>query len=163
MGVLADVKVDLGDCLQANRAVRVQQQGDVHSVAGDERQALQQFTARRDLAREWLLDRGEVGIEHVQEGPGGELCDPPAAVGKDRLADPERPPVEALHERDPRLAHEWSEQAGCEVSAEALGVGVEEADQLATQYGEGTPHRVAFAQDGPERGHQVLLVVNLGP
>ena len=58
MGVLADLEVDLGDRVESRFRVRVDQQADVDAVAGDERQALEQFAPGRDLAGERLADRG---------------------------------------------------------------------------------------------------------
>ena len=48
------------------------------------------------------------------------------------------------------------------MGAEALRIGVEEADHVAIEHGQGAPHRVALAEYGAELGHQLVLVVDLG-
>ena len=57
MRVLAHVEVDLGEAVESDSLVGVEQQRDVDAVAGDERQALEQLAARGDLAGERLLAR----------------------------------------------------------------------------------------------------------
>ena len=114
--------------------VGVDQQRDVDPVAGYERQPLERVAPGCDLAGEGLHDRGQLGIEHVEQRPGGQLGHPAAAVGKCGLALTEGPAVEPLDERDRRRAQERAEQAADVVRAKLLGVGVEEADDLAAQH-----------------------------
>ncbi len=74
----------------------------------------------------------------------------------------ERPAVEALHERHPRLAHQRAEQAGDEVLGEALGVGVHEAHELALEHRQRAPHRIPLAEHRPVGGHQLSLLQHDG-
>src|SRR5207248_6307370 len=130
VGVLADLEVDLRERVKPSYAVGIQEQGDVDAVSGDKRELLEQLAPSGDLAGEWLLDRGELGIEHAQQRPSRELCDAAPAVGQDGPAQAERPPVEALDERDPALTEQWPEQSAGEVRPELLGVGIKEAHHL---------------------------------
>jgi hypothetical protein len=57
MGILAYVKVDLGNRVKAELAVSVDQQRNVDPVSGHEGQPLEQIPSGGDLAGQWLLDR----------------------------------------------------------------------------------------------------------
>ena len=67
----------------------------------------------------------------------------------------QRPPVEALHERDVGLGEQRAEQPGDEVLAEVADVGVEPAEEVALGRVERLPHRVALARAGPGLGQHV--------
>jgi hypothetical protein len=95
--------------------------------------------------------------EHFATGLLGPLvCEPgvefvkafyrrPLRAGGGSVASAQRAPVERLDEVHAGLAHERTEQARREVLGEALGVGVEEAHEIAVQARASAPHRVALA------------------
>ncbi len=86
--VLADVEVDLGDRVEPDLRVGVEQQRDVDAVSGGERQPLEQLTAGGDLAGQRLTDRCQLRIEEVEQRPCRQLGDAAAAVRQGR---PRRP------------------------------------------------------------------------
>jgi hypothetical protein len=49
------------------------------------------------------------------------------------------------------------------VGPELLGVGVDEADDLAPQHPQSPPHRIALAEHRTVLGPQLVLIVDLGP
>ena len=142
--------------------VDVEQQARLDGVARAERDALEQLAARRHLARQRLVHARELRIERLQQRPRGELGDAPAAGRRDAGRGLERAAEEALDELRARLAHERAEHAAGEALVEVLGVGVDEAHDVAGQHRQRAPHRVALADRGPELGHQRVLVVHLG-
>ena len=80
VGVLADVEVDLGERVEPDQLVGVDQQSDVDAVAGHERQLLEQLARGGDLAGQRLLHRRQVRVEEVQQRSGGQLGHATAAV-----------------------------------------------------------------------------------
>ena len=78
MAVLAHPEVDLGERVQAQPRVGVQQQPDLHPVAGGEGQLLQQLAGRGVLPAQRLDHPGELGPQRGEQRTGHELGDPPA-------------------------------------------------------------------------------------
>ena len=70
VAVLAPIEVDLGDPRAPAAPPRVDQEPDVHPVAGGEGQGLQQVSPRGDLTRERLTYRGQLGIEGCEQRAG---------------------------------------------------------------------------------------------
>src|SRR5581483_11730792 len=84
-------------------------------------------------------------------------------VRKRELTEAKRAPVMGLDKRYPRIVDERSEQAGDEVRAEVLGVGVKEANDLASEHWQRPPQGVALAEHLPELWSQLALCMDLCP
>src|SRR5215218_8549899 len=162
VAVLADVEVDLGHRVQADRLVDVDQQRGLDRVPAGERDALEQVATAGHLARQRLLEAREVGPVHVQQGARHQLGDAAPALGHGDTLGLERAAVEALDEVDARHAYERAELPAHEVLAELLGVGVDEGDQPGADDRQRPPHGVALAQRGAELGQQRRLLLHLG-
>ena len=161
--VLAHVEVDLGDRVEPRQLVGVDQQRDVDAVAGHERKPLEQLTPGGDLARQRLLDSGQVRVEEVQQRPRRQLGHAAAAVRQRHVADPERPPVEALDEREARArtaadpaVRRRSAAPNCSESASRK--------QTTSPRQDGNARHIAspLPSTGPSSGSQAPLVVHLG-
>ncbi len=94
----------------------------------------------------------------VQQRASHQLGDPPAAIGRERVAGTERPLEEPLDELDLGLADQRAEQSGQEVVAELLGVGVGEGDDVCVEYSQRPPHRVTLATGAAELGRELALL-----
>src|SRR5438270_4166522 len=152
------LEVHLRHPLQPHRPPHVDQHRRLDAVAGRERERFQELAPRGHLAGERLAHTRELGVEERERGARHQMVDAATAV---RVLDRplrERPAVEALDEGHTRLAHERADQAGGEVRRETLRVGVEEADELAFEHRQRTPHRIALTEHGAVLGHQLLLL-----
>jgi hypothetical protein len=68
VAVLARLEVDLRERVEADVAPRVDEQRDVDGVAAGERQPLEQLAPRGDLARQRLVDAGELAKKRLSSG-----------------------------------------------------------------------------------------------
>src|SRR5581483_8633166 len=153
----------LGQTIQPHGCVSVDQQSDVDAVTGRKREALEQRPPHGNLSGERLLEAGQVRIEEVQQRAGRELGHAATLVRKRELTEAKRAPVMGLDKRYPRIVDERSEQAGDEVRAEVLGVGVKEANDLASEHWQRPPQGVALAEHLPELWSQLALCMDLCP
>src|SRR5215212_2474316 len=162
MAVLADVEVDLGHGVQANRLVDVDQQRGLDRVTAGERDALEQVATAGHLARQRLLEARQFRPVHVQQWARHQLGDAAPALAHGDTLGLERAPVEALDEVDARHADKRAELPAHEVLAELLAVGVDEGHQAGADHRQRPPHGVALAQRGSELGQQRRLLLHLG-
>ena len=70
VAVRADVEVDLDQSVDAEASGQVDQQADVDAVALDERQLLEHLAAAAVLARQRLVQAGELGEVAATAGVG---------------------------------------------------------------------------------------------
>ena len=151
----ADAEVDLGERAEAAEPQQVDEQPDLHAVAGDERHLLQGRAAAGVLAAQRLDEPGQLRPQRVEQRAGGQLGDPAAAGGLHRAVDLERPGVAALHVGDLRVGQQRAEQPGHVVGDVAEQVGVEEDDEVAGGRGQRLPQRLALAGAGAVGGQHV--------
>src|SRR5665811_1565436 len=84
VAVNAALQVHLAQRLEPGPLRDVDEVPDLHRVAGEEGDRLQQAAAPRVLAREWLDEAREVRVEQVDEGPRDKFGDAaPAALPQD--------------------------------------------------------------------------------
>ena len=135
--------------------MRVEQQPDLHPVARRERQRLQQLPGARVLPAQGLHHARQLGAQRREERADQQLGDPAAAGGALVGLQPQRPPVEALHQVHPVLDEQRAEQRGHERGVEVDEVGVEVAQDVAGGGGERPPQDLTLAGPRRELGHDV--------
>ena len=129
-------------------------------VAGAERDRAQQVAPRRDLARERLPEPAELRVEDAEQRLRGELGDAARVVDDRAVGRREGPVVGALHEPHrrarraaARAARRRSGARSSRVSASAKTITSPRATDSARHIASPLP------TTGPERGHQLRLVV----
>ena len=75
----AHAEVDLGHLLDAELLGDVDEQGQLHAVAGGEAGLVEHGPGCGGLARQGLAHRRELGEQEVDDGSGHELGHPPPA------------------------------------------------------------------------------------
>ena len=143
--------------------VGVEQQPDLHPVARRERQRLQQLAGARVLAAQRLHHARQLGPQRREQRAHQQLGDPAAAGGALDGLEPQRPPVEALHEVHAVLDEQRAEQGGHERGVEVDEVGVEVAQHVAGGGGERPPQDLALAGPRFQLGHDVGAAHHAGP
>ena len=81
VAVGADAEVHLGDRLQSELVVGVDQDPDLHPVAGGERHRGEQLPGAGVLTAQRLQDRAQFRAQGGQQWSGDQFGDPAAAVG----------------------------------------------------------------------------------
>ncbi len=163
MAIAVLVEIDLGDPVQPRLAPGVDEHRDLDAVAGRERERLEQLPPRGHLPGKRLSHACELGVEQLERGTRHQVVDAPSPLGLRSDVARDRAAVEGLDERHPGLADERPEQAACEVRGEPLCVGIEEADELAAEHRQRSPHGIALAKHRPVGGHQLCLLPHDGP
>ena len=137
-------QVDLGHLLDAEAVGHVDEQAQLHAVAGGEARLVEHGPGRGRLAGQGLAHPGQLREEQVDDGSGHELGHParrpPARRGGVARRSPSPGP-----RRLPGRVEERAEQPGHEVGAEVLDVGVEEDEELAVGLARGPRHGLALA------------------
>ena len=118
--VLAGTEVDLRHSLEPHRLQYVYHDPGLHRVAGEEWDGSEELPVSDELAREWLHEARELGVEQVEEWLGRELRHPPAAVRLHRLVALEGTPVGGLDEADPWYLQDRAEDAVDKLRPEVL-------------------------------------------
>jgi len=142
-------QVDLGHLLDAEALGHVDQECELHAVTGGQPRLVQHRPGRGGLPGEGLANRRQVGEQQVQGGAGHELGDAPTFVP----LSVQGPLVEPLHQGHVRLPgsevlEQGAQQAGDEMGAEVLHVGVEEDEELGV--GLFQRHRHGLALSSPQ-------------
>src|SRR5438093_2547117 len=104
------LQVDLADGRQPHRLNDVHQQPDLHRIASEEGERLEQAAPPRVLTGEWLDDPRQLGEEQIDERTRHELGDAATALRDDSLPLLVRASIEALDVLKARLAEQRPKQ-----------------------------------------------------
>ena len=124
VAVLTLAEVDLGERVGAGDPGNVDEVGDLDPVAGGKVKITEVLGVRCDLAREGLVEHGQMWDVEVEEWPRNELGDASTLIWKDGRTGVERPPERALDEPDLAVRQNRSEQADDKVRGEGTRVSV---------------------------------------
>jgi hypothetical protein len=154
------LQIDLRHRIQAHRRREVDQQPDVHAVAGEERDGPQRVGARSHLTGERLQEAGKLGVADVEQRPGGQLGHASTGRGHQLRIDAQRPPVEALGECERIIIEQRRDEPFDEHRIEVADVAVHEAHEVGVHDRERTPQRFAFADQRRHVGQDALEPVH---
>ena len=101
---------------------------------------------------------GEEREVQVEQRPRHHLGDAAALVGQVLASGAKRTVKRALDQRHPRVVKQRAQQTEEMVRMGILGVGVQEADEIAAAVRHRPPHGVALAQCRPVLGQQLILL-----
>ena len=158
----AHTQVDLADAGHPVAVVGVDEQPDLHSVTGGERNGAQQFPGAGVFASERLQHRGEIRLEGREQRPGNQFGDAAASVGVLTLTRTERASIEALHQLDVLVDQQRSEQFRHEHRIGIDEVGVDKSDEIAGGGGQRTPQDFTFTANRLHLGNRLFTGDHLG-
>ncbi len=147
--------LDLRDRIRARQGQDVHQLGELDSVAGDERQPLEQDAAAGELARERLHQPGQRRPVHVEQGARDEFGNPPTTAGQQAAR--QRPVVGRLDIGHLPLGQQGPQQPGHHLGVEVLQVRVDENHNISGRGVQGLPQSFTLARDPPVAGQDPLL------
>jgi hypothetical protein len=146
--VLAHPQVDLRDPVEPVTRVGVEQQPDLDAVPGRERYRLGKLPGHGVFAAKRLDDAGQLRAQRTEDRPGQQFGDPTAAGAVLGGLQPQRAPVEALHQVHVRFGEHRAEQRGHEPGTRLHQVGVQEHQHVPAGRGQGPPQHLALPRCG---------------
>ena len=130
---------------------------DLHGVAGEEGQRLEQAPPAGVLAGERLDQAGQLGEEEVDQRPGDKLGDPAAAALLEDAALDDRAAVVALDVLDALLGDQRADRAVDHARVPVADVRVGPDDDVAAGLVEALPQRLALAGEAAVARQNLLV------
>ena len=156
------LQVDLAQPFESDPLRDVDQVPDLHGVAGEKGDRLEQAAAPGVLAGERLDEPGEVRVEEVDQGPRDQLGDPAAAALAKHPALHDRALVVALDVLDARLNEQRAERPVGHPRMPVADVRVAPDDDVAERLVEALPERLALPAVGAVAGQHVRVLHDTG-
>ncbi len=156
------LEVDLAQPVQSGPLGDIDQVPDLHRVAGEERDLLEQAAASRVLAGERLDKPRQLGEEEVDQRPSDELGHAPAAALAEHPALHDRALVVALDVLQARLVEQWPERPVDHPRVPVAHVRVSPDDQVAGRLVQRFPERLALAPEAAVAAQDVGMLDDAG-
>ncbi len=141
----ARTQVHLTDSGPAVAVPRIEQDADLDSVSGGERNIGEQCSGGGVFTAQRLTHIGEFGDQRGQQRPRHQLGHPAAVVADTERVVAQRTPVETLDQVHPGVAQQRREQCRDRAGVRIVQVGIDEDNDIAGGHGQRSPQHLALA------------------